>query len=131
MDYQHPSTYEPNRVPRAQERISLIYYLRVFDRKNGDVLGFLVDITTKGIMVMRESPIVPKQSYSLRLRWRDAEARLHVVDFEGECRWCKQDMNPDLYVAGFSISAINSEDLDIINHLIEELGLPPGPRQKD
>ena len=109
---------------RASQRHYLIYYLRVFDRSNGEILGHLVDITTKGVMILRETPVATDRPYSLRLRWRNAEGRLQVVDFEGECRWCRPDVNPDFYAAGFAIDAARAEDVETIRKLIEELGLP-------
>ena len=109
---------------RTMQRHYLIYYLRVFDRSNGEILGHLVDITTKGVMILRESPVPANKPYSLRLRWRNAEGRLQVVDFEGICRWCRPDVNPDFYAAGFAIDAAKAEDVETIRKLIEELGLP-------
>ncbi len=109
---------------RNLKRHYLIYYLRVFNRETGEVLGHLVDITTKGIMIMRDSPIEVGVNYSLRLRWRNASGRLQLADFEGICRWCRPDVNPDFYGAGFAISAASQEHIEAIQSLINDLGMP-------
>lgn len=114
---------------RNLKRHYLIYYLRVFNRENGEVLGHLVDITTKGIMIMRDSPIEVGVNYSLRIRWRNGAGRLQLADFEGICRWCRPDVNPDFYGAGFAISATSEEHIEAIQSLISDLGMPESPME--
>ena len=109
---------------RDLKRHYLIYYLRVFNRENGEVLGHLVDITPKGVMIMRDSPIEVGSHYSLRLRWRNSAGKLQLADFEGVCRWCRPDVNPDFYGAGFVITPGNEEHVDAIMQLIRDLGMP-------
>ena len=111
---------------RNMKRHYLIYYLRVFNRENGEVLGHLVDITTKGIMILRDSPIEVGMNYSLRIRWRNAAGRLQLADFEGLCRWCRPDVNPDFYDAGFAITPASSEHVEAIAALINDLAMPDG-----
>lgn len=109
---------------RDLKRHYLIYYLRVFNRENGEVLGHLVDITTKGIMIMRDSPIQVGVNHALRIRWRNAAGRLQLADFEGECRWCRPDVNPDFYGAGFVISSASDIHINAISQLINDLSMP-------
>jgi hypothetical protein len=42
---------------RKLKRRHLIYYLRVFEKNTDTLLGYLVDITPEGIMIMSESPV--------------------------------------------------------------------------
>ena len=109
---------------RKLKRRYLVYYLRVFDRKTGEVLGHLVDITEGGVMLMREGPLETGVMHSMRLRWRSASGRLQIIDFDGECRWCRPDINPDFYDAGFSIAPKDEETLRTIRQLIGDLGMP-------
>lgn len=109
---------------RNLKRHYLIYYLRVFNRENGEVLGHLVDITTKGIMIMRDSPIEIGEHYSLRIRWRNSLGRLQLADFDGVCRWCRPDVNPDFYGAGFAITHASEEHIAAISRLINDLSMP-------
>ncbi len=109
---------------RDLKRHYLIYYLRVFNRDSGEVLGHLVDITTKGIMIMRDSPLEVGGSYKMRLRWRNSADKLQLVDFDGVCRWCRPDVNPDFYGAGFAISPASEVHVEAIRSLIDDLGMP-------
>ena len=109
---------------RKFKRHYLIYYLRVFDRKTGEILGHLVDVNEKGVMLMRDSPIEIGREYNLRLRWRNSLGKLQVVDFEAICKWCRPDVNPDFYGAGFTINLNNSDDLVTMRNLVSDLGMP-------
>lgn len=112
---------------RNLKRHYLIYYLRVFNRENGEVLGHLVDITPKGIMIMRDSPINVGQDYKLRIRWRNSAGRLQLADFEGACKWCRPDVNPDFYGAGFAITSASEENIAAVHRLIDDLAMPESP----
>ena len=109
---------------RRFQRHFLIYYLRVFDRKTGEILGHLVDLAEGGVMLMRDQPFTVGASHEMRLRWRNAEGRLRLLDFGGICRWCHPDVNPDFYAAGFEITSIQEDDRAVIKQLINDLGLP-------
>lgn len=110
---------------RNMKRHYLIYYLRVFNRENGEVLGHLVDVTPKGIMIMRDSPIEVGGTYSMRLRWRNEAGKLQLADFEGVCRWSRPDVNPDFYGAGFAITSAAPEHIGAIHELIDDLSMTP------
>lgn len=105
---------------RNLKRHYLIYYLRVFNRETGEVLGHLVDITPKGVMIMRDAPLEVGGTYSLRLRWRNSAGKLQLADFEGVCRWCRPDVNPDFYGAGFAITSAAPEHIEAIHSLIDD-----------
>ena len=111
---------------RDLKRHYLIYYLRVFNRDTGEVLGHLVDITTKGVMIMRDSPIEVGGNYSMRLRWRSNDGKLRIADFEGVCRWSRPDVNPDFYGAGFAITSATPEHIEAIRNLIRDLSMSAG-----
>ncbi|MDR3210291.1 MAG: PilZ domain-containing protein [Planctomycetota bacterium] len=108
---------------RGLHRYYLIYYLRVFDRDSGQILGHLVDINTNGLMIIRDSVIEVGTVYNLRLRWRSSSGRLTVADIEGTCRWCRPDVNPDFYGAGFAITSGSEENIKAIKELIGDLSI--------
>jgi hypothetical protein len=118
------ATPPPNQNSRQHKRHYLIYYLRVFDRKTGEVLGHLVDLAEGGVMLMRDTPFEVGAAHEMRLRWRNSEGHLQVIDFEGLCRWCRPDVNPDFFAAGFAITTKAPEDVETIRGLIVDLGLP-------
>ena len=42
--------------------------------------------------------------------------------FMATCRWCREDVNPAFYVAGFQIHDLPPEELSFIQTLIDSFG---------
>ncbi|MCH8198761.1 MAG: hypothetical protein IIA54_01670, partial [Chloroflexi bacterium] len=53
---------------RNLERQDLVYYLRAFDRSNEQLLGYVANISTGGVMLIGEKPIEPGTTYYYRVR---------------------------------------------------------------
>jgi len=105
---------------RTVARRHLIYYLRVFDHATGKLVGNLVDISTKGIMVVSDNPIEPNTRYHLRMVLPDNLEGSKEVDFEAESRWCRNDANRDFYDTGFELLDPSMEFLDAVDRLVED-----------
>lgn len=105
---------------RKVDRRHLIYYLRVFDRKDNQLLGNLVDISTRGIMIVSDKPIKANQRYSLRMVLPETLEGSREVEFEAESRWCQNDANQDFYDTGFELIDPNNSFLEAVDKLIDE-----------
>ncbi len=107
---------------RRRQRRHLIFYLRVYDRENGGVLGFLGDISLDGAMLVSEEPIPVGRAYQLEIVWQDENGRKRRIAFRAVSRWCNNDVNPNFYDTGFQFSDTAPEALTSIRDVIEELG---------
>ena len=105
---------------RKHDRKYLIYYLRVFDRNTEELLGNLVDITTEGLMLISESPIETDMIFELKMDLPEEIRGSRQIVFDAQSRWCKNDVNPDFYDTGFLLSNISSNDISIIESLIQD-----------
>ena len=105
---------------RTVSRRHLIYYLRVFDHKTGQLLGNLVDISTKGIMIVTDKLIPANVRYHLRMVLPDTVDGSKEVDFEAESRWSSNDINPDFFDTGFELLDPSMEFLDALDRLVED-----------
>lgn len=105
---------------RTVARRHLIYYLRVFDHKTGQLVGNLVDISTKGIMVVSDDAIPSNTRYHLRMVLPDSVEGSKEVDFEAESRWCRNDANRDFYDTGFELLDPSMAFLDAVDRLVED-----------
>jgi len=88
---------------RKIERRYLVFYLRVFDGMSSKILGHLVDISEKGIMLLSDDPIQINEDYRLRMRLPTEMKERNEIVFSATSRWCKSDLNPDFFRAGFQM----------------------------
>lgn len=105
---------------RSVPRRHLIYYLRVYDTNTGALLGNLVDISTKGIMVISEREIPNAKAYRLKMVLPDTLEGSKEIEFDVESRWCKNDANPDFFDIGFELVEPDSTFLDAVDRLVED-----------
>ena len=87
---------------------------------NVDLIGNLVDISTKGIMVVSEKVIEPNTRYRLRMVLPDTVDGSKEVDFDAESRWCRNDANQAFYDTGFELLDPSMEFLDAVDRLVED-----------
>ena len=107
---------------RTLKRRHLIYYLEVFDQESGTLLGHLVDINVKGIMLVCKNPLKPETDYLLRMNMPESISITKEICFAGQVAWCKKDVNPDFYAAGFTVSSLDEATRRLFGRLINQVG---------
>lgn len=104
---------------RMLKRRHLVFYMRVFDRNTNELLGYLVDITPEGIMLMSEEPIETDTVFQLRMIFPVEVSGRKQLDFEAESVWCEKDV---FYDTGFQLLDVSQEQIEIIKYLIGRFG---------
>lgn len=107
---------------RKLARRHLIFYLRVFDNKTGDLLGYLADITTEGLMIMSEQPIPSNQAYELKIDVHSQLTQEKSIVLTATSLWSKKSLNPDIYDSGFAINELSTDAYRAVSHIIHEMG---------
>jgi len=107
---------------RKLKRRHVIFYSRVFNRNTGALLGHLMDITVEGLMLISETPIETGILYHLRMDLPEDVMAKAFLRFDVHCLWCKPDINPAFYNAGFKVLNMAQEDIDLIENMIDEYG---------
>jgi len=106
---------------RAQKRKNIIYQLEVHDYETGVFLGWLVDLTTKGLKLVSEHPLEVNRIRRLKITLPPGYFMQQEFCFEAKSMWCTKDVNPDYYATGFftpNLEAVNPEIArNLINHL--------------
>ncbi|MGB3622686.1 PilZ domain-containing protein [Ketobacter sp. MCCC 1A13808] len=105
---------------RSVPRRHLIYYLRVFNAESGGLIGNLVDISTKGIMVVSDRKLESGLLFRLRMVLPDTVEGSKEVEFDAETRWCRSDANSDFYDTGLELIDPTNEFLDAVDRLVED-----------
>jgi hypothetical protein len=107
---------------RRLKRRHLIYYLQVTDRSTGALIGFLVNISPQGIMIMSEHPLPVGKQFNLQLLLPSTTGEKEYLQFDALSKWCKQSINTDFYDIGFELLNVSVSDFDAIQNIIYELG---------
>jgi hypothetical protein len=107
---------------RTIRRRHLIYYLRVWNQENGELIGHIVDITTEGLMLISEQKIPRGQVYQMEINWQDADQKEQTISFRAESLWSDNDINPLFHDTGFSLLDDSNDVLAPIRELIEQYG---------
>ena len=105
---------------RKLERKYLVIYSRVFDRKTGEILGYLGDMTPQGAMIIGEHRIEPGEEMELRFDLPDLlELKRDHLDIQAQSIWCNPDIDPSFVNTGFHFLDLPPEDLKIVELLID------------
>ena len=107
---------------RKMKRRHLIYYLEAVDRDTDQPLGFLVDITTKGIMLMSETPIETQKMFHLKILLKTDLSEKKYLNFDAKSKWCKKSINSEIYDTGFELINIDISEFKEIEEIIDSLG---------
>ncbi len=107
---------------RTLKRRHLIYYLEVFNDESDEILGHVVDITTKGIKLVSKKHIETKKNYTLRMVLPEEHFKGSSITFDAISMWSDRDVNPDFFVTGFQTSELDKKATNTIKKLVVLLG---------
>jgi hypothetical protein len=107
---------------RRLKRRHLIFYLRIFDARTNQLLGYLVDLTPEGIMLMSEHKIERGKKFKLKMDLPSEYSDRQQIEFDAESVWNSTDINPDFYDTGFKFSNVTVEEQQVIEDIIDDLG---------
>ena len=103
-----------------EERTHLIYRLRVFDEKTGNLMGHMTDLTPEGMHLIGEKQVKPKKEFTLRMDLPRNVMESGHLSFDAVSKWCRRDTSGDFYAMGFQIKSISPEGLAVVRTLIRD-----------
>ncbi len=105
---------------RNFKRWQLIFYLRVFERDTGSLLGHIIDVSEGGMMLISEQPLPIDQPFHVYLEVpQDTGPRQHI-ECEVHSLWSNNDINPDFYDTGFRFTRLTPYALRQLRLLIAD-----------
>ena len=108
---------------RQESRKSFSYYMQLSNAVTKELVGHLSDISTGGFKLDSEIPIPVNTDYELHLPLSSDVANKPYMVFEARSKWCKTDpIDPFVYNVGFHLTAMEPEDREILNRVIEKYG---------
>ena len=106
---------------RKYTRRHLIFYLRIFD-ENDILLGYLLDISEGGILMMSEVEVPEGKQLKLKLKLPKEINEGDSINFSGIVKRVTKDLNESFYDIGIQISEKDKEYSDILHKLVEFCG---------
>jgi len=103
---------------RKHKRVNLIYYLEIHDNKTDKPLGYLVDISPEGLMMISEEEISSGKEYYLKMILPESAYGKKAISFKADSRWAKKDVNPAFFASGYQIVDIGPVESETIATLI-------------
>jgi hypothetical protein len=104
---------------RKFNRVHLIHYLRIFDRKSGVLIGNLVDLTAEGLQMISETSIEPGKVLEIRMEFPEEVDGQQEIRLNAEAIWCDHKLDPDLFSIGCRLLPVTPTQVSIIRDLIE------------
>jgi len=110
---------------RECQRAHITYYLRVFSGR--DFLGYLLDISREGFMLMSDYAADLNRIYSLKMKlpqtreWQTLAEEEKSIEFKAQCVRSRQDNeNNNFYLSGFKFVELGEEENRTIGRMIRE-----------
>lgn len=88
---------------RRIERHQLPCCLQVFNRFTDKPIGYLGNISSEGLMLVSQLPMMINVDFELCLKIPGLEGDVHVIEFIAKCLWSREDVNPQHYDSGFML----------------------------
>jgi len=110
----------PNK--RTIDRKHLFFYMQVINQKSGDLLGYVVDISQRGLKIISEHRCEETSELNLKMRIPDNQGKNKEIQFKAKCIWSGRDINSEFFANGFEIDSLDQESLAVIESIINEYG---------
>ncbi len=106
---------------RIYKRRQLIYYMKVLERDTSALIGYLVDLTPEGLLLMCETRVDPGGKYNLKIQMKKEAGDNDYLTVSAKCKWCHKEMYADFFDAGFEMTNISGDEQKKIEQIIEKL----------
>lgn len=115
--------YKKRRIERQQ----LPCFLRVFNSVNGKPIGFLGNVSADGLMLVSHLPLMVGADFDLYLKIPSDEGPQQNIVLRANCLWCREDVTPQHFDAGFSLKWAPPEYGQLISALQQYFSFYPLP----
>ena len=103
---------------RRESRRFLTYFSRVLDRETGIMLGYLVDLTTGGALLIGNVYFKPDTLLQLQLDLPEGFTAQDQLEMDVRAVWSRPDTDPEFYRTGLKLVNIKPTDLMILERLL-------------
>ncbi len=114
---------KPGIEQRKLKRRNFILNIEVQEENSGKILGDLGDITTEGIMLVSDDPILEDKLFSLKIQLPEEADEQLEIGFEAQSIRCQKTIHEAIFITGFKITTLDEENRKKIEYFIEEYAI--------
>ncbi len=103
---------------RVHKRAFLISYLDAQDTATNEVIGYVVDISQGGMMVISKKPIAVDMSMSLAINVPEEITETKVFNVTAKSIRSIKDGELDYYNTGFMFNELRTNDLSVLDNIV-------------
>ncbi len=108
---------------RKIDRQHLLYYGRVYNDAVQKMLGYVVDITEGGFMLLSDEPYPVNETRWIKIEITDDIDKKPYLRVKARSIWCEPDIDPSHYNTGFEIVDLKPDDRKLIRAIIEKYSI--------
>jgi len=105
---------------RKADRKALIYYLEVFERESGQIIGRTIDLTADGIQLVSETLLEVGKVYELNMQLPKEIQSVSEILFNSRCVRSEKDRQSGYFYSGLQFKDREPSYKDIIERLISD-----------
>jgi len=111
----------PDHKIKNRKRIG--YYLRVLNPIDETLIGYLVDFTDNGLIIISSQQLDVYRRYSLKIMLPERIKQFDSFTFEARCISKREENRSGYYMVGFEFVEISHENLELISLLMSQFGI--------
>ena len=92
-------------------------YFGIYERTGDAFIGFLIDISSEGMMVLSKKAFQDGATLKLRIELPEEIRGSNQLMVEVKSVWCERDTNPEFYRIGFAFTFTFPHHMDVIELL--------------
>lgn len=104
---------------RRFRRYQLIYRLSVFDNYNQQLIGYIIDLSLGGALLITDRAIKNKAKMKIHIELPSTFLDEKYIDIYTEVIRINRDINPDYFCVGIRFLDLNYKDQIVIESIIE------------
>lgn len=95
--------------------------MKVIDNDTDQLLGYLVNLTTEGLMLTTEATVETEAQFHLKIVLPAEIKGIKEIILPSTSRWCEKDEeSPDFFNVGFQVTDLSKSDAKIIKKLMKK-----------
>lgn len=102
---------------RTADRRHTVYHSQVTDVATGDLIGYMVDVSSTGIRLMAPAAVETGRVLDLQVDLPRPLLGKETMTFSVVVRWCGPCVNPDYMALGLEVLAPSDQQTAILNTL--------------